>query len=160
MAWTGGELRTFAGFLYAFAPLEPLALDGEALPRAGEAPLALGSLGSLGRLEVGETHGAGLRRPPDGVPFTLRLRRGGERLRLHPGAPRRALKDLLREARLPPWARERAILIEGATLAAVVLPHATWIAAEYAAGPGEAGLGLKWRAAPPALMPAPSRAIH
>ena len=157
MAWAGGELRTFAGFLYAFAPLERVELEGLALPGPEEPPLALGA---LGRLEVAFTTGAGLRWPPGSSPYRLRSRRGGERLRLHPEAPRRPLKDLLREARLPPWARERAILVEGESLAAVVLPHATWIAAEHAAGPGEAGVALQWRGAPVALMPAPARHIH
>ncbi len=157
IAWAGGELRTFAGFLYAFAPLAGTGVAGLALPGPGAAPL---SLGGLGRLEVSAATGEGLKQPSDGVPYTLRARTGGERLRLNAGAPRRPLKDLLREARLPPWARERAILVEGASLAAVVLPHATWIAAEYAAGPAEAGLGLAWRNAPAALMPAPRRRIH
>ena len=160
MAWAGAELRTFAGFLYAFAPLERLRLAGRALPGPGEAALPLGELGALGRLEVSATTGAGLKWPAPGAPYTITARTGGERLRLRPDAPRRALKDLLREARLPPWARERAILIEGSTLAAVVLPHATWIAAEHAAGPGEAGVGLLWRGAPAALLPAPARRVH
>ncbi len=155
MVWAGGELRSFAGFLYAFQALEPLALEGERLPRADAAPRALGA---LGRLEVAAVTGAGLRVATGASPFTMSHRAGGERLRLHEGAPRRALKDLLREARVPPWARERAILVRADALAAVVLPHATWIAAEYAAGPGEAGLSLHWRGAPAALMPAPARA--
>ena len=156
MVWAGGELRTFAGFLYAFAPLERVELAGLALPEPGEPPLALGA---LGRLEATRATGAGLKWPAGGVPYRLRARTGGERLRLHPDAPRRPLKDLLREARLPPWARERAILVEADSLAAVVLPHATWIAAEHAAGPGEAGVRLSWRGAPVALLPAPTRHI-
>ena len=157
MAWAGGELRTFAGFLYALAPLERVELSGRVLPGPEEPPLALGA---LGRLEVTRTTGAGLRWPQGPSPYRLRARSGGERLRLHPDAPRRPLKDLLREARLPPWARERAILIEGESLAAVVLPHATWIATEHVAGPGEGGVALNWRGAPVALMPAPARHIH
>ena len=153
LKWAGGELRRFAGFLYAFAPLAALELTDPSLPSEGAR-----ALGTLGRLEVTAVVGAGLRAPAPGARFTLGTRAGGERLRLHAGAPRRALKDLLREARVPPWARERAILVTGEALAAVVLPHATWVAAEYAAGPSDAGLELAWRDAPAALRPAPAPA--
>ena len=63
---------------------------------------------------------------------------------------------MLREARLPPWSRERALLVIGDSLAAVVLPHATWVAVEHAAAPGAPGLALSWRDAPAVLMPAPA----
>jgi tRNA(Ile)-lysidine synthase len=151
MTWPGAELRVFAGFLYAFAPLAPLDLANAPVPGAGDAPLALGG---LGRLEAGAALGAGLR-PAGATPYRFAQRTGGERLRLGAATPRRALKDLLREARLPPWSRERALLVVGDSLAAVVLPHATWVAAEHAAAPGAPGLALTWRDAPAVLLPAP-----
>jgi len=154
MAWAGCELRSFAGLLYAFAPLPEPTVAGQALPEAGSA-LPLGAEGALGTLEVTATLGEGLALVPHAT-WTLAYRAGGERLALARGAPRRALKDLLREARLPPWARERALLVSGATLGAVVLPHATWVAAEHAAGAAEPGLRLAWRGAPAVLMPAPA----
>ena len=42
---------------------------------------------------------------------TIRLRRGGERLQPDCRRPRRSLKNLLQEARIPPWERERLPLI-------------------------------------------------
>jgi tRNA(Ile)-lysidine synthase len=150
MRWRGVELRTFAGFLYAFAPLARAELAGRPLPGAGGAI----ELGALGRVELA-AGGAGGLRLAGTEHLRLAHRDGGERIRLAPGARRRALKDLLREAHLPPWARERAVLVVGDALAAVVLPHATWIAAEYTAGAGQAALALAWRDAPEVLMPAP-----
>jgi tRNA(Ile)-lysidine synthase len=149
MAYAGVELRVFAGLLYAFPALPPLALAARTLA-AEPARLPLEGLGTLAATPAA---GAGIRLPP-GATLTLALRAGGERLRLRHGGPRRPLKDLLREAGLPPWTRERAILVYAGTLAAVVLPHATWIAAEHAAGPGEAALGVAWQDAPAHLWPA------
>jgi len=42
---------------------------------------------------------------------TVRLRTGGERLRPDARRPRRSLKNLLQEARLPPWLRARLPLL-------------------------------------------------
>ncbi|HXQ64799.1 MAG TPA: tRNA lysidine(34) synthetase TilS [Steroidobacteraceae bacterium] len=154
MAWDGCELRAFAGLLYAFAPLPDAPVAGQSLPPPGTV-LPLGARGALGALEITATLGEGLALGHGGQ-YVLGRRAGGERLALARGAPRRALKDLLRESRLPPWARERALLVGGGTLAAVVLPHATWVAAEHAAGALEPGLKLVWRGAPPVMMPAPA----
>jgi tRNA(Ile)-lysidine synthase len=78
---------------------------------------------------LGEDRGAlGLRRAAHGpldaakLPDTLavRWRRGGERLRLVRGGPRRALKSLLQEARVPAAERARLPLVfAGARLIAV-----------------------------------------
>jgi tRNA(Ile)-lysidine synthase len=45
------------------------------------------------------------------APVTVRLRQGGERLRPDARRPRRSLKNLLQEARLPPWLRGRLPLL-------------------------------------------------
>ncbi len=45
------------------------------------------------------------------APLEIRWRQGGERIRLHPGGPRRALKDLLRESGIRPWMRGRIPLV-------------------------------------------------
>jgi tRNA(Ile)-lysidine synthase len=67
--------------------------------------------------------------------LTVTWRRGGERLRVRRGGPRRALKNLLREAHVPLADRTRAplILAEGALIAAADL----WID-ESVRAPGEA----------------------
>jgi tRNA(Ile)-lysidine synthase len=65
-------------------------------------------------------------------------RRSGLRLQLAPNRPHRLLKDLLREAGLPPWARDHVPLL-------VVDGRLAWVSglgpdASFAAGPGEAGV--------------------
>jgi tRNA(Ile)-lysidine synthase len=72
----------------------------------------------------------------------VRTRRGGERLRLHEGGPRRALKDLFQESGVPPWQREGLPLVfAGDTLAWVPGIGTAW---EFRAGPDEAGLQPVW----------------
>jgi tRNA(Ile)-lysidine synthase len=46
-----------------------------------------------------------------GRAITIRLRRGGERLQPDCRRPRRSLKNLLQEAGIPPWERERLPMI-------------------------------------------------
>jgi tRNA(Ile)-lysidine synthase len=46
-----------------------------------------------------------------GHPVTIRVRRGGERLQLDRARPRRSLKNLLQESRIPPWERARLPLL-------------------------------------------------
>jgi tRNA(Ile)-lysidine synthase len=52
--------------------------------------------------DVGQGIAAGALR---GHLLELRARSGGERMRLHAGAPSRSLKNLLQEAAIPPWRR-------------------------------------------------------
>jgi tRNA(Ile)-lysidine synthase len=64
--------------------------------------------------------------------LTIRARRGGERLRPLPGGPRRALKSLLQEARVPLAVRARVPLVFAAdTLIAVA---GLWLDASVQAG--------------------------
>lgn len=103
----------------------------------GEAELDLGRSGTL-RFEPVES--GGTRLVPDTV--SIRFRLGGERLRPDPRRPRRTLKDLLREAAIPPWQRDRMpLLYVGERLA--------WVAeigtdADFLAGPGEPGWRVTW----------------
>lgn len=67
----------------------------------------------------------------------VRYRGGGERLRLHAGGPRRELKHLFQEWRVPPWQRAGWPLLYVGDQLAVVPGYA--VAAEFrivAAGPG------------------------
>jgi tRNA(Ile)-lysidine synthase len=82
-------------------------LDLEWFPRKTALELPAG----LGRLELTrDPHGPiDLDAMPE--PLTVRLRRGGERLRLTPSGPRRLLKSLLQEARIPRAERARIPLL-------------------------------------------------
>jgi tRNA(Ile)-lysidine synthase len=63
--------------------------------------------------------------------LAVRRRRGGERLRLLPGGPRRTLKNLLQEAHVPHEERARLpLLFAGATLLAA---GARWVDAQVQA---------------------------
>ena len=76
----------------------------------GEARLALPELGAT--LLMKKSRGSGLSLAKlQTAAVTVRLRTGGERLRPDAKRPRRSLKNLLQEARLPPWLRARLPLL-------------------------------------------------
>jgi tRNA(Ile)-lysidine synthase len=75
--------------------------------------------------------------------LSVRLRQGGEKLRLQPGGSTRSLKNLLQEARMPPWERERLPLIYCAdTLVAV---PGLGVASGWQAGAGNFGWTITWQ---------------
>ena len=72
----------------------------------------------------------------------VRLRMGGERIRLQDAGHRRTLKNLLRERGVPPWVRQSLPLVFcGDELVAVPFVGE---AVEWRAGPEEAGLIVSW----------------
>jgi tRNA(Ile)-lysidine synthase len=145
MAWAGAELCRERDRLYAFAPL-PLLPFGA--PVALPPPGATVDLGALGHIVVSSGHSGAAIVAGVAAALTLGPRRGGERLRHRAGAPRRPVKDLLREAGVPPWTRARAVFVhEGTELVAVVLPLVTWVAEEWRARDGEPGIVLAWQGA-------------
>lgn len=73
-------------------------------------------------------------------------RRGGERFRPQAGRPTRSLKQLLQQAGMPPWLRQRLPLIYHREALAVV--PGIGVAAQLQAQPDEAGLLIEWRPAP------------
>jgi len=77
------------------------------------------------------------------APVTLRVRQGGESLRLHPAASTRSLKNLLQELLIPPWQRDRLPLLYcGEELACVA---GIAVAADYLPDKGEAQVRLSMR---------------
>lgn len=108
--------RRFRGELHLVRKLPPLPA-GFARAWNGRGLLQLPELGgSLEMLRAGQGGLAArwLRT------LTVRARVGGERLQLHAGGPRRTLRNLLHEAALPPWQRDRLpLLFVGERLAAV-----------------------------------------
>ncbi len=109
----------------------------QAWPWQGEAEL---DLGAAGKLCFSTAVGQGVRLPDWA---TVRLRVGGEKLRPVALRPARTLKNLLREAALPPWQRECLPLI-------YLEDRLAWAAeigadAAFQAGPEEAGWLISWR---------------
>src|SRR5208282_5967179 len=99
----GHELRYFSGKLFVGARHREPPADYRKTLR-GETRLRLDELG--GTLTMHRQRGEGISLAKlDGKPLTVRLRRGGESLQPDPKRPRRSLKNLLQEARIPPWQR-------------------------------------------------------
>lgn len=102
-----------------------------------EAELELGAAGSLRFTAV---MGRGVRLPGQ---VLVALRQGGEKLGPDVRRPSRTLKNLLREAGVPPWLRERLPLI-------YVDGRLAWAAeigadAAFQAGPDDPGWLISWR---------------
>lgn len=135
------ELRRYDGHAY----LLPALPDAPAQFRRdwdGKRAWTLPELG--GTMRFARRQGAGLacaRVREQGL--SLRLRQGGEKLRLHAKGSTRSLKNLLQEARMPPWERERLPLIYcGDTLVAV---PGLGVASGWQAGAGNFGWTITWQ---------------
>lgn len=99
VAYADTEVRLFNGGLYAMPSLSAVP-DGE-WRWSGQTPLELPA--GAGRLSLTGASGAAL-------DLRVCFRSGGERVETATGT-RRALKDMLREAGIPPWVRDRMPLI-------------------------------------------------
>jgi tRNA(Ile)-lysidine synthase len=110
----------------------------------GESDVDLGP--GRGRVSFEPSTGAGLAAPGAAGEWHFGARRGGERLRLAAGGRTRTLKNLLQEAAVPEWQRERLPLLYcGERLAWV---PGIGVAADLACAPGRAGLVPRWRPGP------------
>ena len=103
--------------------------------------LQLSELG--GTLQMTQRRGAGISLARLlAAPVSVRLRQGGERFQPDARRRRRTLKNLLHEARVPPWLRDRLpLLYSGATL--VYVPG-IGIDAAYLASAQELGVEPSW----------------
>ncbi|MGJ7458509.1 tRNA lysidine(34) synthetase TilS [Halomonas sp. MA07-2] len=113
VVWAGAEARVWRGWLYLLAPLPSLP-EGWEMRWRGDGPLRT----PLGGCDVR------LRPNGPGVAAVLRLcpRRGGERLALA-GRGSRDLKRRLQELEMPPWERQRVVVVwQGETVVAVLDP--------------------------------------
>ncbi|SFU59114.1 tRNA lysidine(34) synthetase TilS [Halomonas korlensis] len=119
IAWPGAAARRWSGALYLMPTLSGLPSPWEA-EWDGRAPLVTPLGETILRLE-----------PHSARPVRLRVapRRGGERLRLA-GRGSRDLKRLLQEAGLPPWERQRVLVVHhGDQVVAVMAPSlVNWLA--------------------------------
>lgn len=108
---------------------------------SGEAELPWPALGGCIAFRDASGEGISLDRLRGGQ-VTLRLRSGGELMRLHRNGPNRSLKNILQEKFVAPWQRERLpLLYRGDELVAVIgiATHA-----EYQAQEGEKSLLVSW----------------
>ena len=118
-------LRRATSFDAPAAPLAPLAWPLHAVP-------VLELPATLGRLELARAPRGPIDLDALPAQITVLLRKGGERLRPRRGGPRRALKDLLREAQVPHDERARVpLLFDGEQLLAV---GDLWVDARIRAG--------------------------
>ncbi len=137
--WDGGEVRRFKGRLYALAespaPARGTVRAGRPWHWRRQPTFDLGTGRGVLRLVA----------YPEGplaastLPATLRvgIRGGGERLVMERGGPRRALKELLRRAELPPWERDGLPIVYADEYAdEVVAAGDLFVAANYRATPG------------------------
>jgi tRNA(Ile)-lysidine synthase len=104
----GAQLRRFAGKVHVISDIRG---DKRWVRRwRGESEIALPQLGGVLVLARGQQGGISLARLR-GREVTIAVRAGGERLQPHGDRPRRSLKNLFQEARIPPWQRERLPLL-------------------------------------------------
>jgi tRNA(Ile)-lysidine synthase len=136
----GYELRRYQDALHLVRPLPPVAKTFE-LSWSGRGTLSLPQLGGSLRLvrRRGEGFAAAALR---GATLLVRVRRGGELLQPEPTGRRRTVRNLLQEASLPPWLRERLpfIYVDG-RLAAV---PGLGVDAQFRAGAASSGLLPEW----------------
>ncbi len=141
VALGASELRRYAGSAYLLRSLAEVPAE---LRRDwdGKSVWPLPELG--GTLHFVRGPGAGLDCALIGERgLSVSLRQGGEKLRLQPGGSMRSLKNLLQEARMPPWERERLPLIYCAdTLVAV---PGLGVASGWQAGAGNVGWTITWQ---------------
>ena len=132
----GVALRVYRGKVTLSRSQAPLAF--ESMAWKGETGLALPG----GTLNFRRVQGRGIDRSltRNGT-WQVRLRRGGERLRLNAKRPRRTLKNLFQEAGIPPWERDRLPLLFCGD--ALVWVPGLGVDAEYLSA--DAGILPEWR---------------
>lgn len=108
----------------------------------GEKQLVIPDLGGTIRFTRRKGMGINLHKLTESA-VTIRMRQGGERLRPVGNRPRRSLKNLLREASLPPWERETLPLIfSGEHLVCV---PGIGVDCGFQAVAGEPGIVVQWK---------------
>lgn len=137
--WPGGELRRWRQGLYALR--ERTSPPDSRFTRTWQ-PDTVMDCPELGwRVIPHKTMGSGLRLtsiPSEGL--VMRLRQGGERIRVTGQTHHQSLKNLFQASSIQPWERERLpLFFIGDRLVQV---GESWIDASHAAGPNEAGLHI------------------
>jgi len=135
------ELRRYAGHAYLL-PARPEPSAGFRRDWDGRRAWPLSELGGTLRFVRRKESGLACARIGE-LGLNIRQRQGGEKFRLRPGGSTRSLKNLLQEARMPPWERERLPLVFcGDTLVAV---PGLGVAAGWQTGAGNFGWTITWQ---------------
>ena len=139
----GCELKRYAGSIHFLQKRARERADAVITWR-GESEVVMPGLGGVLSMEPARGAGLSVARL-QAEPVTIRARQGGERLQPDAERPRRTVKNLLQEARMPPWRRERLPLIFcGEALACV---PGVAIDSRFRARRGEASILPEWREA-------------
>jgi tRNA(Ile)-lysidine synthase len=142
--WPGVEVRRYRDELFAMQPLAATPGQGSWIwrpPQTLQLPAGLGSLAT----ELGT--GRSLRRPRRDEQVTVRLAKGGEKIRLPGRSHHHALKDLLQKAGVPPWVRRRLPLVcYNRDIAAVA---DFWVCDGFGCAADQPGYDLRWMDPPP-----------
>jgi tRNA(Ile)-lysidine synthase len=140
VAFGDWEVRRYQGRVYvmrAQSDFDPAAV----LVWAGEGELPWFALGAKIMFSTTSGNGISLDKLKGEITY-LRLRSGGESLRLHSKGANRSLKNILQEKHVPPWQRERLPLLYcGDELVAII---GVAIHASYQANEGEKSLLVSW----------------
>jgi tRNA(Ile)-lysidine synthase len=139
----GSVLRRYAGRLHV-VPVSRALPRGYSRRWHGERQVELPEFGGVLVLRHARDHGISLARL-QAQRVTIRSRQGGERLQPDPGRPRRSLKNLLQEANVAPWRRDRLPLIYSGN--ALVWVPEVGVDSAFQARPDEAALHPEWRGA-------------
>lgn len=132
VAWAGGCVRRYRGYLYvmASAPADADDLAGSLRPDEPALPLGRG----LGELALSAGASAGIDPALAKSGLAVRFRDGGESIRIGENGPTKKLKKLLQEEGIVPWMRgSLPLLFAGEKLVAVA---DLWVDADMASRPG------------------------
>lgn len=140
LSWTGGSLRRYRDVLYFLLPQPPWP-DALSCHWQGYEPLVLPELGLA--LHLREAPGEGLRHAVLAQGVRVTRREGGEGMYLAGRTGRQSLKKLLQESAIPPWERDRLLLLRVGNDTAEVL--GLWRDRRYTVGANETGLVVERR---------------
>ena len=142
IVWEGHALRRYRDRIYIerHDARDPAAFDS--VRWDGEPSLPLMALDGLLHFKPEEGRGLSVEKLRS-APVTIRLRRGGERLRIDARKPHRTLKNLWQEKGTPPWRRDRLPLLYCAENLVCVPGIGDDV--EWRAAPGERGLIVSWQ---------------
>lgn len=133
VAWRGAEVRRYRGKLYLLPPIGEQVWPAEGRTLAAT-PVSLGpGMGALRRVP-GAARGLSDAIVERGL--SIRMRKGGEEIKLLDQTHTKKLKKLLQEEGVVPWMRERLPLIYADEKLVAVAD--LWIAADAASEPGTA----------------------